>query len=277
MLKLTVFWGQASSRLVGWSENFWSRSFTAINAQSEAAARDLISVCYAAKGKQTINTGFRLSEWNENGTPKRISQLFDVQLTENNPNQKVENDSDYPTIAFLLTGASSTPVRRTQQWFRGVWDDAVMTGGRIRPEVGNQERNEIVKKLNAGWGIRVRQPNVPARVPISSFAAATGTVTTSAAHGLVAEDRVALYGLERSSPDLMDPNQVWTVASVPNATSFVVLGWRISDDHLVFTRPTSKMQKVSYTIATATWSFTRTTSRQVGRPFGSPSGRRAKR
>lgn len=277
MLKVTVFWGQASSRLVGWSENFWSRTYTTITDQSITAARDLISVCYAAKGKQTINTGFRLSLWNANGSPQRISQLFDVQLTENNPNQKVENESDYPTIAFLLVGASTEPVRRTQQWFRGVWDDAVMSGGRIRAEIGNQERNQIIQNLNTNWGIRIRQPNTPARVGISVFQATTGTITTTAAHGLVVEDRVALYGLEASSPDLQDPNQTWTVASVPNASSFTIQGWRANTEHVVYTRPTSKMQKIVFTVSSAKWSFTRTTSRQVGRPFGSPSGRRRRR
>lgn len=274
MLKMTAFWGQRSSRMVGWSESFW-RDGDSVTAEAENASNQLLARLFQVKGKETIGLGHRISVWDATGRPTRVSKLFAPTIVPgDNPNVSTIRESDYPTVAYLLQGTGGVPTRSTRQWIRGIWDDAIQQGGGIAPATGNMQRSDLLNHLTAGaWGIRSRLQGGNPKVNLINYDAVTGRFLTVTDHGFSAGDRVTLTRI-RTSPQLAKSfNGAYTVGTVPNVKEFTLVGAYIPADVSLIISRTSTAQRLQYGILTAKWEILRATSRQVGRPFGSPSGK----
>lgn len=274
MIKVTYYWTQTASRVTGWSENFWGTG-EGITDSVKSQAVTLLGKLYFLKGHQTVSLGHRISVWNANGTPTRESLLVSPELVPtSNPNSSSSYSSDYPTVAYLLQATGGTPVRSTRQWVRGIIDDSVIDGGRFNPFSLAAARSGLENYLATGmWGLRSRvQAGNPKRI-IEDYENTTETFLTVGAHGFVIGDRVSLSGLKTSPQLARSPNGIYTISAVPAVNEFQLAGFGLDAGITMIPSKISKVQKIEFGVFTSTWKFLRVTSRQAGRPFGSPSGR----
>jgi len=249
---------QAASRPTGWSENFWC-SAASLNA-AIAAAQVVQPRLMSIHGEQTICTDLRVVELGVN----RIGRLLSV----NASGGEAAASSDYPTTCLYIqmTGAGG---RKTGQWIKGIWDDAVVGGGNFL-NANNYRRffNAFGTSVVDNFGMRVLAPQ--AQKDVLGLNPATGAITVNA-HGYATGDNVRISGILPGPSNY--GNRIWKII-VTDANTFTVLGWNPPLNY-AFQLGAAKARLQAYQIiGVETVSLMRISKRNVGRPFGAPRGRR---
>lgn len=268
--RVSYLFQQQTPRACGWSENFWHGPATP--AQIHAAQLALRPKLLSVHGSAAINTYVRMSQVD---TTRLVVDEFPDTI--NLGAKESEQGTDYPTTSLLLSLSNDIEeptYRKTRQWIRGVPDDVTKNAGSYQPDSAFVTRvNALVEHLASpasNWVIRIRNP-AEADIPITAVTALG--VVTGAANTFAFNDLVQLKG--KYLPSFL--KRTWRVAPGNVATEFHLAGF---DPPKSFTGWTgiAYARRVSYIYSDIKAGYiVRTSKRNVGRPFGSPTGRRSTR
>lgn len=260
--RVSFFFEMASSKSSGWSENFWNSSTDLSQVVTQAGLlRPLIT---AAKGDQTLCKKIRISV----NPGFRQVEIINVNVIRGGTSYP----ADYPTTKLQIQLKDGT--RTTTQWFGGIIDAVVNTGGFYLPiPARRNEMNAFIAGLANGgnnWSLYGIDRTAP-RTPISGFDPATGIVTTGAAHGLVNGDRVRI---SRGAGNTAI-NGLWRV-SLLTTTTFSLNFWVASTVPLTKSNVYVQKQSYAYTKITS-GKVANATKHNVGRPTDLASGKPKKK
>jgi hypothetical protein len=264
--KVTIFWAQQTSKLGGWTENYWNTlaGFTDVAPKASQLALSWFNY----KGNPTYYQDIRLTDVDN----FRNTRLMGVS---SNPATVTDaTDADYPTTrGLLLLASANTPPGRTRQWVGGLRDRDVTNSGRWNPVPASVSLiNAIVAQLTSpgnGWAVRVLNP-ANALVDIININGTTGIVTT-APSPVLSGQRVRIKGVR----GMTVANGIWKVDKLTDG-SYQLRGWVPTTLPFLAGNPTMRLQSYVYqSIASAT--IVRTTSHRVGKPTALLGGRRRKR
>ena len=261
-------WQQQSSKLGGWSTNFWS-SLEDLS-QVRAKANDLRTLLNAVTGAQVLTPSFTISSVT---APRRIENVETpttaVSVTE-------ATDADYPSTAlfFKVYGAGGYS---TGQWLRGIPDQNISKSGTYQPAGLYALRMGSVfgalKNPSNGWALRALDKNTAEKV-IDGVALATGIVSCPS-HGYGAAGatlNVRLMGF--SSPKIL--NKVWRI-TVIDSNSFKLAFWQVPTETAVTgNNPVARAQVYTF-VQIGEAKVIRASSHYTGRPTGLLGGRRRRR
>lgn len=277
-IKLTVFFSQIAGRSTGWSENFWNSGPTDFSSTTLTKCNDLIAMLLATKGPETIGIGHRITLYSAAGFPVGQSQTITPASppSNNSANAGATYESDYPTISLLLE-CRSVNGQATRQWLHGIDDSSLRDGGRYKPQSGYKASVAALTSYlkRAEWGMRVmNKATSPKRRLFEIKQTAPHIFTTVDNHGLVADDRIKVYRCY--DPYKTGVNGTWHVLplAADPAKSFLLVGFLPLAEQTVLATGASYIKKQTFEFLAGDWEVLRATSKQVGRPFGSPSGRR---
>lgn len=274
--KVSYFWKQQSSRLGGWTENYWNNADSFLTAGSRARnLKPYLDLCH---GASTYVTGFRLTELDAaTGNPKfRYTDDFEY------PNLTVKDeaqygDSDYPTTALQLLFKNSTTAK-TRQWLRGIRDDCISSSGRynsLPALVGKIDpfvaQLTLTGSLGQGWCIRkIKAANEYKN--IKALTVATGVVNIPAhlfgAPGTVIDVRLKGFTLPEGV------NKIWS-ATITDADNITLNFAASLVGQTVFVKKKATARLMTYELLQInTASAVRSTAHYTGRPTGLLGGRR---
>ena len=95
---------------------------------------------------------------------------------------------------------------------------------------------------------------------------------TSNSHGFVGGDKVRIYQCKTDTVSNRSINGIWTISNVPDANTFSLLGWGVTDTYSIIN--VGKVRKQVHTLATIDSVIQRKlTSHKRGIPFGVSRGR----
>lgn len=253
----------ASSRLGGWTENYWNAGGTLGDVSARAVL--LLPSLTGCHGSQAYCSSYRVA----NATGTRDSQLFNVEGSGPLPPTVLNPDCDYPTTALQISlrraGGSGTHV-----WMRGLQDSVISNAGRYVPSGPFVPRfAQYVAQLtdtSAQWSLYKLDAAQPRRL-IDSVSLLG--VVTSPAHGFTGSNRIRIQRVA----NVPGVNRKWRI-QVLSADTYQLLnfvpytplpsnfgdGYAVEQVYL-----TSQIQDVS---------IVRSTSHRVGRPLDLLSGRR---
>lgn len=264
--KLTYLYALMGQRTAGWSETFYSDAYNLDEAENQAQLfRNVLAPIH---GKQTVMMACRISDLVVKRRVRLLEFPIPADFTNNTAAEILE--SDYPTIAILLQSLGTTTGRITRQWIKGIKDDQSIRGGVLNKAVGWGKMRDFLAFLNTpANGLRARsQSTETVRRPVNALDDDTGTFTAPGGHPYVQGDVVRVIGVRGWSY----PNGQWRVLSVAGNT-FTVGGWNPPVNRPVPNLAAAKVYLYTPETYVAAWDVVRISSRRVGRPFGSPSGR----
>jgi len=224
-------------------------------------------VAEAVHGHQTKLSAIRVTDLAAVRTTRTVKYPGVV-----NPSTPVGDQSDYATNAAGLELLSGD-VYSVRCWIRGVWDEAVKTGGVWTPPgpyipIVNAYLAELFKVSN-NFRLQVLNKTNPTK-PVQGVT--IGGVVTSPAHGFTAGARIRISGTK----GVAGLNKTWRVLSVTTDT-FTIGPWLIPAVAPVITQyGTARLLELTLVPITYA-SVIRASKRDVGRPFGLLSGRRRRR
>jgi len=265
--RVSFLFDQDSSRLCGWSENYWNRSTSLAFVEFQAKGlRDALMECHG----QEVNCRYVRISYVTGGNRTALLKEYGPRILVTNPTDPADT-ADYPSTALLIQLRSlPEPAYRTHQWMRGVQDRVIWDGGRYK---GGGEESKPVRAVmgylsdaNRQWALRVQDVAVPqtviTQVTLPGVISAPGHLFTSG--------QVIRVINARSRPDITG---TWRVLN-PTATTFELLGYLAPADPPTYTGG-ARAYAVSYTYPQI-WDakILRSTSRKVGRPFGLCTGAR---
>lgn len=266
--RVSFFFTQQSSKLGGWSVNFWSTSSDL--SVVEQKTQDLQKLLYEVTGAQVVIPSARIAD---NAVFRRVKLVY---FTASGFGGAVtpSNDTDYPSTALQLIHRGS-PDYRVLQWLRGIPDEVVSNSGRYNPSAAYVKKigaliSHIVNPANL-WGLNVLDRTVTPKV-VSALAVTTGILTVPA-HGFGANGsviRVRVKGF--SSPKQV--NKVWR-ATVISADTIQLNFWTALADTTVVSgiNPTCRLQTyIQVPIASTATGIV--SSHYTGRPSNLLGGRR---
>lgn len=279
-IRLTVFFGQTNARSTGWSENFWNTAMTDLSQATQDGCNELILRLWSTKGNNALGLGHRITVYSETGFPTGISQTFSAQEvgTSNRTTNSLgpEADSDYPTISLLVEGRD-VDGRSTRQWMHSIRDLQMNRGGVYNPDSAYKGivGNLLTYMDDHSWGIKTLNRTASPKVRLFAIGQNTPHIfSTVGPHGLIPGQLIKLYRCY--DPYKTGVNGTWHVG-IPTTnptTDFLCLGFLPLAEQTVLATGASYMKKQIFQFTAAKWKVLRATSRQVGRPFGSPSGRK---
>lgn len=267
--RVSYFINQQSSKLAGWSLNFWNLASDRSAALAAAAA--LAPKINTMLGAQPYVQSYRVSAYPADRLPSNI-------LTGYHPGISVTagNDADYPTsaIQFILRGA---PSYRALVWLSGIPDAVVAQSGKYIPTPSftgylNAVISDLVNPAN-GWALNVLNRAI-AKKAVTNLVTATGVLRVPA-HGWGPEGtitRIRVMGF--SKPKVA--NKVWRV-TVIDADSVQLNFWTgLADPVIAGNNPQAQQQLYTQVpIASAEPGIASKHNR--GRPIGLLGGRRRRR
>jgi len=262
-------WNQQSSKLGGWSMNFWNGSIDLTQATAQAAA--LLIPINNVTGVQVTCSAYALTTV----VPPRLTQNV---TTSGGVGGAVTatNDADYPSTALYLVNTSSVG-QRTGQWIRGIPDQNVSNSGRYTPTGAYVNKMKALfmelSSASNSWSLRKLDQSQDKKV-ITALVLATGVVTCPA-HGFGAPGsttKVRITGFATPS----SANKIWRI-SIIDANSFQLSFWQQPTDTTVTgNNPTARVQAYVY-FPIKTSEIIRATSHYTGKPTGLLGGRRRRR
>jgi len=276
--KVTAYYLMSStSRAMGWSENFFNQTNDIGTCNDRFA--DMGKLLRGIHGYNSIMTNWRISVLNNEMDNTRVSEPFEAENTTANTAVPASLTSDYPTISLLLQAKSIARNQETRQWIKGIGDSVVEEG---RFQRGDKDWSTLLNAWLAhmntttnGWGMRCLNLDQAIERRISTFNATTGEVTTRENHGFTANSIVQLGKFKRVG-DGPSINKMWAISNV-TLTGFKLVGWVWDEQTFYSVGIKTYAKNIIHRFSAASWSYIRATSRQVGRPFGSPAGRRRAR
>lgn len=267
--RIKINWQQQSSKLGGWSTNFWLNSDDLTFTKAKAA--ELSDAINRITGAQVISPSYTISD---------IATFRNVENVENGAFPTVaataSTDADYPSTALniVLTAAGNY---KTGQWIRGIPDANISNSGRYVPQGAYAGKVAaffgVLQSSSNLWAIRVLDRTVQKKV-ITGLVLATGIVTCPAhgygPAGTTVKVRVQGFTTPKSA------NKVWRI-TVIDANSFQLNFWQVPTDTAVTgNNPTVRLQSYIL-IQIASGRVVRASSHYTGRPTGLLGGRRRRR
>lgn len=266
--RVTFFWQQQSSKLGGWSENFWSSLSDVSSVQTAALA--LRTLMDNAKGAQVVCNTIRISDA---ATFRNVQNVL-IPGASTIPTTP-SNDADYPSTALQLKMKAAGNYSTTQ-WFRGIPDANVSNSGQYNPIPSYVSKISTIAaeitNSSKQWSVRVLDRTVLKKV-VSNLAPTTGIVTCTA-HGYGPAGttlKVRIQGF--ASPKVA--NKVWRI-TVIDADTFQLNFWQSTSGPVSGNNPTARAQVYTY-IQVSGLEVVRATSHRTGRPIGLLGGRRRRR
>lgn len=263
--RVSFFCQQIGDRTAGWSENFWC-SLTD-RSQALVAAQNLAQALNFAKGSQTWVPRFRMSIPGVFRSGKTYIRSGAAPASTAYP-------SDYPVTKWLLQMVGNAVT--TQQWFGGVLDSSVISGGvldqaQVLAAGFARVRTQLLNQAN-GWQINALNPGT-LPIPILSVDPATGTVTTGG-HTYITGNRVRIQFVR----GLTYANRIWRVIQIAgNTTQFVLAGWAPQTTPFLASPSASARQQNYLGQTIVQVNPVRSSNHRVGRPTGLFGGRPKKK
>lgn len=266
--RVSIFSQQQSTKLAGWSINFWNLS----SDQSVVSGRALAlqGAINNAMAAQAIVTAVRISSYPANRLPLNIP----VASTPAAPS--TNNDADYPTNAIQLV-LRGLPTYKAIVWLSGVPDSIITLSGRYVPTPDWTPRINAVLGLLTNsaneWGLHVLNRATPIKT-VTNLVTATGVLTVPAhgwgAAGVVTRIRVRGFAKPRAA------NQVWRVTVIDENSVQLNFWTGLSDPQIQGNNPVAQQQLFTdVAISSATTGAASKHNR--GRPIGLLGGRRRTR
>lgn len=282
--RVSFFSQQQSSKVGGWSENFWNSGSdlsvligapaTQLNpAGIVGSINPLRTALDYIKGAQVYIPNVRVSD------VANFRQVALVEFADAAPHAvtpSVNQDADYPNTALLiaLVGANGA---RVKQWVRGIPDTIVANSGRFNPSGWGpfqQYLNRFFAVLTNPtnlWSLNVRDPSKKPQ-PVQAFNYTTGVVSANN-HGITpigSTQEIRLKGFGKGNP----ANRVWQCL-VTDSNTLTITPWAIPTPTPIITGKKPKVQWQLYIMTPiASGSVVRVSSHKTGRPIGQLSGRR---
>lgn len=264
--RVTFSYAMTGSRTAGWTENFWNNA-TSLG-EAETRAGKLKDALLEVHGRQTVLIHTRISRIS---TPREVLGI-DHGSGAVNPSQEEAAVSDYPTTAYVLELRTANFLT-ARVWLKGCVDFVTASGGLFRPQ--DQESRlkrlySLLKGTNAGWCLRGLNRETPKRLVTSMTSLGLATVP---AHGYIADGRVRLRFPAES---MRYGRGVWAFRVLDNDT-LAISKWNPPQNAAAFpwANPGTAQQQVFLPLESITFAeVQRISKHNVGRPFGSPIGRR---
>lgn len=267
--RVSIFSQQQSTKLGGWSINFWNLSEDRLFVLGRA--QELQAAINNAMGGQAYTTSFRISSYPANRLPLNVPLLNTPQAT-----PSTDNDADYPTnsIQIVMTGL---PTYKAVVWLSGVPDSIISNSGRYVPTSSWTPRINVVLGLLRDsanqWGLHVLNRTVAPQT-VTALVTATGILTVPS-HGWGPEGtvvRIRVTGFAK--PKVV--NKVWRVTVLTPDTVQLSFWVGLSDPQVAGNNPQARRQ--TYTdVAIATANTGAASKHNRGKPINLLGGRRRRR
>lgn len=273
--RVTIWWGFQPLRDFGWSENFYTADSSFATATASSAI--LRGALGAIHGRQTLYQATRVTKLDDvTNIPVRLSSL-DEPTSSLGFNSAVpfSYSTDYPTTAIAIR-AQYTDGKISTQWLKGIPDGVFEAGqplGSGLPDF-TARIDAFMSVLNSGaspWRMRLLS-GASVNQHFTSFDWTIGQVTIPN-HGFTAGQLIGVKGARGVNSEQI--NGRWRVEA-PTANTFFLAGFSATTMTPALTNG-CVAYNVTYGLYKANWSVLRVSKRNVGRPFGSTSGRRKTR
>jgi hypothetical protein len=264
--RVSLRFNQQSSRIGGWSENFWLNTTDLTSALNQCNA--LRSAMTFAKGHPVVCPSYRISVVDSFRQAEVVKFPVVPQSTES-------FDADYPTTKIQLRFAAPVTggLAKTLQWFGGVQDSWITNSGNYVPTGGSAQAFSrlfaLLTSNTTNWSIRVLDPT-RAKFLIKAIDPVTGIVTTNT-NTLAVDSMVRIKGVK----GLLAANGVWRI-TVIDSTHFSMNGWVPTTTVMTKGDPTVRPQ--TYTLLKIqACKAVQSTSHKVGKPLDQLSGKSKKK
>lgn len=264
--RVSFFFIQASGRIGGWSENFWSSLTDLTTCQVKAAS--LKNLLNNLTGAQAYCARYRISDANT------FRNVITVELNTAGP-QPVGSgnpDADYPSTALQLE-LRGAPNYKTNQWLRGLPDSVTTTSGTYNPPgYFLTAMSALIAELTSGsnqWSLNVLNVAV---VPKLVSGLTNAGVVTCLGHGFATGARVRIKGFK----GITGANRVWSITNLTVDTFSLNLYTPPVGFSVVPGTPTARLQTYIQPQISG-GRVVRVTSHKTGRPTGLLGGRRRTR
>lgn len=260
--RVSFFCQVQQERLGGWSENYWN-SLSDLTAVIPLAKALRIAL-YTCKGRPVGMPTIRISPISN---VRQVKILTFPVASANSTDPSLLTDYATQKAGLKLMANPSFTVR---QWFGGVYDEDIASGGRWDPTPDDLKAFKalfaILTNAANGWALRKIDTSVMKK---TVQAISVAGVVSSLGHGLETDDLVRVGRV--LTPNNI--NKVWKVVKI-SADSYSLNGFQTLTSAPIVKNSTygQKQQFNYYQIASA--EIERATSHRVGRPFGQLSGRR---
>lgn len=273
--KVSFFYKQQSSRLAGWSENFWNSlvDWSAVKAQADVL-RPLLDKLH---GAQAYCAHIRFTQL-DGATGIPLFRYVENQvLVGSGPRDTATyGDADYPTTALLFE-LFNAQTKRTKQWIRGIDDDQISNSGNFKVAKDFQKSFDAMKAqlivAANGWSLRMLKA-ANANKDVTKLEVATGEVTVPA-HGFGANGatiRVRIKGFQ--SPTAV--NKIWRAVVKDVDTITLSFAGELVGQTVKAIQPKARLQTYEL-LGCSNAQILRSSSHYTGRPIDLFGGRRKTR
>lgn len=267
--RVTGFANQQSTKLAGWSINFWNLSSDRTFAVAQAI--DLAQKLQGCTGAQAYYSALRVSAYPADRLPSNIPLTYSPSTVSGSA-----PDADYPTSSLQLILRGS-PNYRATVWLSGIPDDIVTNSGRFIPTPSFTPRLKALTDLLLDpakqWGLNVLNRGILKRV-VTGLVTATGALKVPA-HGWGAEGTVTRIRVTGFSKPLV-VNKIWRVTVIDADTVQLNFWTGLSDPQVSGNNPQAQQQLYTQ-VAMQSALPGAATKHNRGRPVGLLGGRRRRR
>lgn len=263
---VSFFFAQQSSKLGGWSENFWNNGTDLSTLSTNVLdLRKLLDDC---TGAQAYCPRVRISDV---GVFRNVVTI-EIAGSQPNPIDSNNPDADYPSTALQLQ-LTAAPNYKTTQWLRGLPDSVTTLSGTYNPPgYFVTAINKLIAYLSNGanqYALNVLDKTVVPKV-ITNIT--QQGVVTCPGHGYATGNKVRVKGVK----GLVVANGVWAI-TVIDTNTFSLNFWVPPPVVLQpYGTPTARLQSYIQVACTG-GKVVRVTSHRTGRPTGLLGGRRHRR